>query len=110
MNFNELSAFLYEKNIVEKDDVDNVILKFKQYYEFLISENEKYNLTAITKLNEVISKHFYDSLMLASFMNLKNFKVLDIGSGAGFPGIPLAIVCPNTSFFFVNQVKKGAFF
>ena len=66
--------------------------KFLKYYDFLVSENEKYNLTSITKQDEVYSKHFSDSLAMENVVDLsKELSICDVGSGAGFPGIPLKI-------------------
>jgi len=73
--------------------------QFEAYYDYLVAQNEVMNLTAITEYEEVLCKHFLDSLFLAS--TVKEFqgkKVLDLGTGAGFPGIPLKIACPETEF------------
>ena len=68
------------------------ISKFERYLELLLEWNEKFNLTAITDRDEIEEKHFVDSIALVKFFDLKNKTLLDVGSGAGFPGIPLAIV------------------
>lgn len=81
--------------------------KFNKYYEFLISENEKYNLTNITELDDVYIKHFYDSLMMSKFIDLKNVENLcDIGSGAGFPSIPLKIMYPHLKITIIEPTLK----
>ncbi len=81
--------------------------KFNKYYEFLISENEKYNLTNITELDDVYIKHFYDSLMMSEFIDLKNVENLcDIGSGAGFPSIPLKIMYPHLKITIIEPTLK----
>ena len=79
--------------------------QFERYYEFLISENKKYNLTAITEKNDVIFKHFLDSC-LAEKNIIKNAKIIDIGSGAGFPSIPLKILRPDIKFVLVDSLNK----
>ena len=81
------------------------INQFERYYEFLISENKKYNLTAITEKNDVIFKHFLDSC-LAEKNIIKNAKIIDIGSGAGFPSIPLKILRPDVKFVLVDSLNK----
>lgn len=87
--------------------IDKNIKKFELYYEFLVSENEKYNLTAITNKEEVFIKHFNDSLLMNQVINLdKDIKICDVGSGAGFPGIPLKICYPNIKLTIVEPTKK----
>ena len=68
---------------------------FQNYLELLLEWNDKFNLTAITDRDEIEEKHFYDSIALTKYVNLKGKTLIDIGSGAGFPGIPLAIVEPS---------------
>ena len=80
---------------------ENQIWQFEEYYRFLVEENEKYNLTAITEKEEVFFKHFLDSALGEKFID-KNALVIDIGSGAGFPAIPLKIVRPDLKFVLVD--------
>ena len=81
--------------------------RFELYYEMLIEKNKVMNLTAITEPEEVIDKHFVDSLAINKIVDLKNVKsVIDIGTGAGFPGIPLAIMNPQTSFVLLDSLNK----
>lgn len=81
--------------------------KFSIYYNFLIEENKKYNLTAITEKKEVYIKHFSDSLLMSETFDLnKNLSVCDVGSGAGFPGIPLKICFPNISLTIIEPTQK----
>lgn len=77
--------------------------KFKTYYEFLIEENKKINLTAITEFEDVVLKHFIDSAVAVS-----KFKgsVLDVGSGAGFPGIVLAILRDDLQITLLDSLNK----
>lgn len=67
------------------------INKFYTYMEILLEWNEKINLTAITKPEEIILKHFIDSITISKEIN-ENAKIIDVGTGAGFPGIPLKII------------------
>ncbi len=85
------------------------IEKFDLFYKLLIEWNENINLTAITEYQEVIKKHFLDSCLLLKEYSLNIFnekKIIDVGTGAGFPGIPLAILLPNTSFTLVDSLNK----
>ena len=85
--------------------------KFEQYYEFLISENQKYNLTNITNKDEVFVKHFDDSLAVANLINMEEVETIcDIGSGAGFPGIPLKIKFPHLHLTIIEPTKKRCAF
>ncbi len=79
---------------------------FSTYYDFLVSENEKYNLTAITKKDEVYQKHFFDSLVLAKFQPLKQQTMLDVGAGAGFPSIPLKMIEPSLNVTIIDALNK----
>lgn len=84
---------------------ESIINKFEIYYNILIEWNQKFNLTSITEKDEVIVKHFADSLCGYKFIsNAKS--VVDVGAGAGFPSLPLAIVCPNISFTLVDSLNK----
>lgn len=81
--------------------------QFETYYQTLIEWNEKMNLTAITERVEVYWKHFFDSLSLAFFVDMKQVKAMaDIGSGAGFPGIPLVIAFPEIQLTIVDSLNK----
>lgn len=81
--------------------------KFKTYYNFLISENQKYNLTSITNEEEVYIKHFYDSIQMAKIVDLtKPVTMCDVGSGAGFPSIPLKILYPNICLTIIEPTLK----
>ncbi|KWX81298.1 16S rRNA methyltransferase [Paenibacillus riograndensis] len=81
--------------------------QFELYFSELVSWNEKMNLTGITERGQVYMKHFYDSLSLAFFMNMGEVNTLaDIGSGAGFPGIPLKICFPHLKLTIVDSLSK----
>ena len=85
--------------------------KLEEYYNLLITENEKINLTTITDKEEVYLKHFYDSLTLIKAYNLrKEVTLCDIGTGAGFPGVVLAICFPNLKVTVVESIKKKIIF
>lgn len=78
---------------------------FEKFFNILIEENNKYNLTAITEKNEVYEKHFFDSLQAESIIS-NNSNVVDIGAGAGFPSIPLALVKKDVNFTLLDSVNK----
>ena len=97
----------YAKEIdVELDD--NAISRFAVYAGELIGTNRKYNLTAITNPDDIVVKHFIDSLMLLKYFDLDyGTSLIDIGSGAGFPALPLLIAKNNKlKVTFVDSVRK----
>ncbi|MDR3317946.1 MAG: 16S rRNA (guanine(527)-N(7))-methyltransferase RsmG [Clostridiales bacterium] len=79
--------------------------QFERYYERLVEVNSYINLTAITERGEVMLKHFEDSLLAADFIR-GGASVLDIGSGGGFPSVPLAIADPSLKITLVDSVNK----
>ena len=86
---------------------DQQLAQFDTYYKYLVEKNKVMNLTAITEKDEVIDKHFIDSIMLASFFDLKpGLKVIDLGTGAGFPGMPLKITYPDLSVTLLDSLNK----
>ena len=85
---------------------DKQLSQFDKYYEILVEWNEKMNLTAITDRSEVFVKHFYDSLCVVKALDFSDEMICDIGSGAGFPGIPLKIVYPDIKLTIVDSLNK----
>ena len=81
--------------------------QFVQYYELLIEWNKVMNLTGITEFEEVLQKHFVDSLSVKKVVDLtKISRVIDVGTGAGFPGIPLKIVFPELKITLLDSLQK----
>lgn len=81
--------------------------QLEKYYELLIEENKKTNLTRITQKDEVYLKHFYDSLTITKVIDLnQNLSLIDIGTGAGFPGLVLKIVFPNLNITLLDSLNK----
>lgn len=100
---------------------DRQLFQFFRYYELLLETNKVMNLTAITEEKEVIEKHFVDSLLLVRVLDQMNENsgkkepikerfskgtCIDVGTGAGFPGMPLAILCPQTEFVLLDALRK----
>ncbi len=86
---------------------DDQLVQFETYYSLLVEWNEKMNLTGITERDAVYEKHFYDSLTLAGIVPFeKQNSLADIGSGAGFPSIPLAIVYPHLQVTIIDALAK----
>ena len=81
--------------------------QLERFYELLIEKNKIMNLTAITEYDEVMTKHFLDSLMILKYHSFSDGdRILDLGTGGGFPGIPLKIFLPETSFLLMDSVNK----
>ena len=96
------------KEILSKNGIsDEKCSLFKKYYEMLVEWNEKINLTAITDEKDVAEKHFLDSLNANTNGIIKNgFSVIDVGTGAGFPGIPLKINDPSIKLTLLDSLAK----
>lgn len=103
MNKEEFLDELHKLNI---NLTTNELDKLEKYYNLLVEENKKYNLTSITNKEDVYLKHFYDSLTLNKITHLNNQSLCDIGTGAGFPGIVLKIVFPNLKVTLVDSTAK----
>ncbi len=82
------------------------LTQLETYYDLLVTENKKYNLTAITEKNDVYLKHFYDSLTIIKAIDIDNQYILDVGSGAGFPGMVLKIIFPNIKIDLLDATNK----
>lgn len=95
----EIGILLEEKQIEQ----------FEKYMELLLEWNQKINLTAITKPEEIILKHFIDSLTIANYI-APNTKLVDVGTGAGFPGIPIKIVRHDVEITLVDSLNKRIYF
>ena len=85
--------------------------QFKQYYDMLVEKNKVMNLTAITEYKEVVVKHFLDSVYLGKYENLDGeISLIDVGTGAGFPGIPLKIMYPDMKVVLLDSLNKRVLF
>lgn len=104
----------YDLTILEKGCEDLGITltedqkaQYIKFYEYLIEKNKVMNLTGITEFEEVLTKHFLDSLACVKALDMKNVKnFIDIGTGAGFPGVPLKIAFPHLEGCLLDSLKK----
>lgn len=95
---------------------EDILNKLKDYMNLLLEWNKKFNLTSILEPDKIYIKHFYDSICLSKIGNLDNKKICDFGTGAGFPGIVIAVLYKNSKItliesnnkkcIFLNEVKK----
>jgi 16S rRNA (guanine527-N7)-methyltransferase len=101
---NQFNSLLVEKGITL---TSLQLSQFEQYYQELIVWNDKMNLTGITDREQVYIKHFYDSVSLSFYIPMASIQTLiDIGSGAGFPSIPLKIVYPHLQITIIDSLNK----
>ena len=85
--------------------------KFDLYADFLVEYNEKVNLTAITAPDEILLKHFIDSVMILKYVDIpENSSIIDVGTGAGFPSIPLKIMRPDLNLTLLDSLNKRIVF
>ncbi len=103
----DISQALWGAFAKEAELTETQLHAFQTYHGLLIKWNKKHNLTAITDLEEVINYHFLDSLLLGKFYDFNAIKMFaDIGSGAGFPALPLKIKYPHLSVVLVEVTEK----
>ena len=104
MTYNAFYELLKERNLTLSDIQKQ---QFHSYFKTLVEWNERINLTGITDESEVYAKHFYDSLDPFLEMDMSSIKtVCDVGTGAGFPGVPLAIAYPEVGFYLIDSLGK----
>lgn len=89
---------------------ENQFLLLKQYYELLKITNEHTNITRIIEEQDVYIKHFLDSFLPSKHVDFNNKNIMDVGSGGGFPGIPLAILYPSSKFILLEPIGKKVMF
>ncbi len=110
MDYNT-TKFINDLNAIGITLSDKQLQQFITYYEMLVEKNKVMNLTAITDFDEVLEKHFEDSLSLIQAVDLRKPQtVIDLGTGAGFPGIPLKIAFPELQITLADSLNKRILF
>ncbi|MBO8441802.1 MAG: 16S rRNA (guanine(527)-N(7))-methyltransferase RsmG [Firmicutes bacterium] len=108
-----IEEFIQELQKLNISLTNEQIDQFEKYYLFLIQYNQKVNLTRITEKEEVYLKHFYDSILIYKlwpYFGKDKVNLCDVGSGAGFPSIPLKIIFPNLKVTIVDSLNKRIMF
>lgn len=101
------------RKILSENDItcsDEQLMMLIRFYEMLVEKNKVMNLTAITDFEEVAIKHFADSLAIGRAIKPESQKIIDVGTGAGFPGIPLKIVYPGIRLTLLDSLNKRLVF
>ena len=107
-DFSKFREILEEWNIPFTDIQEKQLIT---YYEMLVEKNKVMNLTAITEFQDVLEKHFLDSIAIARYVDLKSeLSMIDLGTGAGFPGMPLKIMLPNLKMTLADSLNKRMLF
>ena len=98
--------FIEELKKLNIEVTEDKLTKLEKYYQLLVSENKLYNLTAITEEKQVYLKHFYDSLTISKTINITTQSIIDLGTGAGFPGMVLKIFYPEIKLTLLDSTLK----
>jgi len=101
----QLQSFLKQHNISEL-----AYNLFELYETILTEKNKKFNLVSNSSLEKIWLTHFFDSILIADNIDLSDSRILDFGSGGGFPGIPLKIIYPSVKLYCVESIRKKVLF
>lgn len=105
------SAFLADLKEWNLELSELQLSQLEKYYEMLVEKNKVMNLTGITEFEEVVLKHFVDSLAIANILDMSGVNsLIDVGTGAGFPGIPIKIAFPHIKVVLLDSLKKRLLF
>ena len=107
MNKND---FINELNKIGVILSEHQLNQLDKYYNMLVEYNKNVNLTTITEYNQVLLKHFYDSLTITKIIDINNQSICDLGSGAGFPGLVLGICFPSAKLTLIESNGKKCYF
>lgn len=107
--FNDILRQKANESQIKLDE--NQIVSLRRYYELLVEWNQKMNLTALTEPEDVALKHFCDSILLLSYADIPlNSSLIDVGTGAGFPSLPIKIVRPDIKLCLLDSLNKRLIF
>lgn len=109
-NYPDINVFQEGAASLGLELTDLQLQQFMDYYELLTEWNKVMNLTTILEFKEVMQKHFIDSLSIVKVYGLAKQRILDVGTGAGFPGIPIKIVFPETDIVLMDSLNKRIHF